>query len=76
MWVRGGGALFRATKCQGLTSVKAKLCFFFSGAMDIYRGLSLRHTASKPQGNTGFFCSRECNLVCALFSNGGLIGNL
>lgn len=26
---RGGRALFRWTKCQGLTSVKAKLCFSF-----------------------------------------------
>lgn len=27
--VRGGRALFRWSKCQGLTSVKAKLCFFY-----------------------------------------------
>lgn len=26
-WVRCGAALFRCTKCQGLTSVKAELCF-------------------------------------------------
>lgn len=61
MWVRGGGALFRATKCQGLTSVKAKLCFFFFfffWCWDIYRGLSLRCTASETQGNVGLFPAR------------------